>query len=248
MLGDILEKILKNKMQYAGAKTGELFEDQLKSLFKAEGFTEIRNVSKTRKVHEQIMLLEGIDSKSEKYIFKDLKSKIIDKKSTLYFPNPFVKIKNSFIFQPFGSQQYPDFLMITEENIIPIEVKFSKTATTKEKIKAKRPKWNSNLPKANGFYIYGINATDITYFIGADILGHKSRVAMVEYFAKLDEIAIELNDTLESLENKHGFAPKVRVDYHQLKKSSSINSIPSLFGEDRYEREKNFINVIKKLK
>ncbi|WP_322908971.1 hypothetical protein [Mycoplasmopsis felis] len=54
-----------------------------------------------------------------------------------------------YIYQPFGSQNFPDFLILTNNYVIPLEVKFSKKNKNSE-----LPKWNSNVPKSNAIYLY----------------------------------------------------------------------------------------------
>ena len=62
--------------------------------------------------------------------------------------------------------------------IIPIEIKFSKGYTT-------RPVWNSNLPKHNGFYIFGsYGKKEITIFKGEFILSIEARNKLLDFWEK----------------------------------------------------------------
>ncbi len=73
-----------------------------------------------------------------------------------------------FVWQPFGTQDYPDFMIFTQKYIIPVEIKYSSDTATS-------PMWNGNLPKANGIYVFGNNKKqDIVLFKGIDILSNKT--------------------------------------------------------------------------
>lgn len=45
-------------------------------------------------------------------------------------------LRDSFIFQPFGSQNFPDFLVFTDTFALPLEIKFTSDTGFK-------PVWNS---------------------------------------------------------------------------------------------------------
>ena len=55
-------------------------------------------------------------------------------------------IDSAFIYQPNGSQNYPDFLVVEADEVVCIETKYTRPP---------RPVWNSGLPRPNGFYILG---------------------------------------------------------------------------------------------
>ena len=54
------------------------------------------------------------------------------------------RFKQNYISQPFGTQSYPDILILDNRIVLCLELKSSKGA---------KPVWNSGLPKANGIYI-----------------------------------------------------------------------------------------------
>lgn len=54
------------------------------------------------------------------------------------------RFKQNYISQPFGTQSYPDVLILENKTLLCLELKSSKGT---------KPVWNSGLPKANGLYI-----------------------------------------------------------------------------------------------
>lgn len=103
--------------------------------------------------------------------FKKIKEKILNKMSNENcIKNELVKdicqYESKFIYQPFGSQMFPDFLLIRKEYLIPLEIKYSNK-------KGDRPIWNSNIPHSFGIYIFGSKINDdITFYFGKDLLSY----------------------------------------------------------------------------
>lgn len=50
------------------------------------------------------------------------------------------RFNQNYISQPFGTQKYPDLLILDNETVLCLELKFSQNKTTK-------PVWNSGLPR-----------------------------------------------------------------------------------------------------
>ena len=68
------------------------------------------------------------------------------------------RFKPNYIAQPFGTQSYPDILILGNETVLCLELKSSKTT---------RSVWNSGLPKVNGIYIFGSYVKkDVTFLEG----------------------------------------------------------------------------------
>ena len=111
LLIDILTEITKNP-QVIHNTTGEGFEENFKNLLLKKNFKEqtFETLSK---------------NKQDK-----LKEIVIDKSRTTTIElNNFKELINNeytFIYQPFGSQNYPDFLILYKDKAIPIETKFAK--------------------------------------------------------------------------------------------------------------------------
>lgn len=110
------------------------------------------------------------------------------------------------LFQPFGSQQYPDFLLMNDEYIVPLEIKYS----TK---KGSKPTWNSGLPRSGGFYIFGsyLNS-DATFFDGDSLIDPKVRSSLVRIFDLTNDF---LNDLIKKENASNEFTLYLRRMYNQ---------------------------------
>lgn len=83
------------------------------------------------------------------------------------------------------------------------------------------PKWNSNIPKANSFYLFGASKhKDILVFKGSDFIGSHVATMFHNHFGdlKLDEEKQlkELKDKVSKQNNPFnpfGLFPKIRVDF-----------------------------------
>ncbi|WP_026389730.1 hypothetical protein [[Acholeplasma] multilocale] len=252
MLYKLFENILENKDVYTSANDGTRFEDKLRSRLRT-------NFSEFKK--NDIFNLEGIAKKTAEKKYKELKEKILSKSSVEIVENPFGKIDNSFIFQPYGSQNFPDFLIFTNGFVIPVEAKFStneKEGSNKPTENSK-PMWNSNLPKANALYIYGIAGLNITFFIGSDVLCQETREKLLGFWDRLIEgdfgkIFIE---EIKMSENPFGFYPYIRKAYDQKLTASTYTyktkegdikvGIESFFSDGSKQREQNLIIFLKNI-
>lgn len=84
------------------------------------------------------------------------------------------QFKQNYIAQPFGTQRYPDILILDGKTVLCLELKSSKGT---------KPVWNSGLPKANGLYVFGSYVKkDITFFRGCDILNDEDRKRLSGFF------------------------------------------------------------------
>ena len=127
---DLFLDLRKNKTLYLNSAEGGQFEDRINAKLYKLGFSRI--------VREDI----------EEEGFKLLKELVLEKETDHNITNPFTYFSKQFIAQPYGSQNYPDFLILDGERVVSIEVKFSKG-------KQGKPVWNSGLPRPNGIYIFG---------------------------------------------------------------------------------------------
>ncbi len=114
---------------------------------------------------------------------------------------------------------------MTKNWIIPLEIKYSTHNNDKSK-----PKWNSNIPKANTIYLFA-NPNNLTFFIGSDYLSPQIRDEYIDYFSDFDEdkrlqeleakislMKLQLNNELN---NPFGLYPKIRIDYLERKNFES---------------------------
>lgn len=167
--------------------------------------------------------------------FKAFKEKItsMDDDSTEIKNEYFEHLTNNrtvIIFQPFGSQSYPDFLLMNNNYVLPLEIKFSTRSGTK-------PTWNSGLPRTPGIYIFGSYMNeDCTFFSGGVAIPSSERIALVRAFDKADEY---LKSIIDNEEPSTDFSVYLRRMYNQ--KNDVLKST------NRVEKEKQTILHLLKL-
>ena len=248
----LFKEIRVNKRYYTNSKDGDEFEKKFKKKLEVFGFSEIIQRSKTKSAIDEISELEKIEKKKSEEIFKKIKKEILLKNSKENINNRYKKIKKMFIFQPYGAQNFPDFIIFTNKFIIPIEIKYSKNDDGQKNIDTARPMWNSNLPKPNAIYIFGVSNKITTFFIGNDILDYDTRKVLLNYFENINKNEIKLNQKLKNLKNNFGIYPYIRKAYEHKKTKSTFSSnddktIESYFSKNSENREKNVIKFLNKL-
>ncbi len=254
MLKNIFKEIKNDSKYFSQSNNGEEFENKFRNILKAEGYSEIVQKSKTNSAINEISKIESEDEKIIKTEFKNIKDKILEKNSIEIIRNPFKNIKDSFIFQPYGSQNFPDFIILTERYILPIEIKYSTNIKKQMNLNSFKPMWNSNLPKPNALYVYGIAGEKTTFFMGNDILEFDTREVLLDFFDNLDQKQTELNKKLQNLKNNFGIYPYVRKAYqHKSEYSTYIDVskkaiIESYFSENSNKREENVLSFLDSIK
>lgn len=230
MLNSVFQYIQKNKDDFFRAKKGSQFEDIFESVLKKNNFTHVHQGDKELEV-----------------ILKNIKEDVQNKLGVSFIdiPSDAAWTKNSFVHSPYGSQDVPDFLVFTENKIIPIEIKYSKNKSTS-------PMWNSNFPKANAIYIfasYGLR--DITFFNGNDVLTEFERKLFLDFFERVKKIENEfykdMKEKYGDIYFKRGFGVYIRRAYEQNKKINKKAIIDYYKHPDRKQTEDNVINFLKSL-
>ncbi len=96
----IFKDILKDKDKWLQSEKGSEFEDRFESALKKDGYG-------------RLLVCDY------KKILSHIKKNILDKESTDFIENTFTSgdLKKAFFCQPYGSQQYSDFLVLTEKFI-----------------------------------------------------------------------------------------------------------------------------------
>lgn len=161
--------------------------------------------------------LLNLEIEEFKNLKSSLKDKVLNKNNIQIIKNPFKNYNNNgfcyYTYQPFGKQNFPDFLIITDNFVLPLEVKSSKNKDSN------LPKWNSNIPKANSIYIYtNTDRHNPIIFLGDDFVDNNTRIELNNYFEQFDEkekvnnLLIKLNKNENSF-NPFGLYPKIRVDF-----------------------------------
>lgn len=231
MFEQLFKDLRKNKDSFLKSSTGTEFEDRIQANLKKNHFNQIYS---------------DLVPKEE---YKKIKQLILDKKSNQivknHLNNP--QFKNCFIYQPYGKQNFPDFLIFTEKYIVALEIKYSTNKNTS-------PMWNSNLPKSNAIYIFGsYGLKDIMFFMGSDILPDEERNLLVDFFEKTKEMEAnfkkEMKEKFKSGEIKQdkGFFVYVRRAYTQGK-DINLDAEKNYFKfSDRKQMEDNVIEFAKKI-
>lgn len=216
MLDKLFKSLKSQKDNYLSAHTGKDFEDRIETFLKMSlGLTRI--------------LKRDLDTESWKTIQNHIKNKLAD--NYINIPNP--NLKRSYIHQPYGSQQFPDFLIFTDEKVIPLEIKFSKSQP--------KPVWNSNIPKANGFYVFGsYGIRDITFFEGSDVVTPEHRKALYGFFEEIKKIQDEVRETMPELDSTNrGFTPYIRAAFEQKNHKENVNT--NFFTHPDREKTENLV-------
>lgn len=197
--------------------------------------------------------VDSFDDKQNKIIkqyLKDLKEELHSKTSSSLIKNSLTADYGSefscfFIAQPYGTQNFPDFLVFTEDYIFPIECKFVNKNTNK-------PVWNGNLPKAETIYLFGSHRkNEITFFKGETVLEDKERQLLIEYSNRMKlamkQIQEELKQQFEqnNISSEYGFELYYRETFLQ---SKQINSNAEMdFFKNKLNNENIVLNWINQL-
>lgn len=239
---DFFQKIKKDSESIGNGNTGKEFENKILNIL-VENYTFRQKKWKRDKKNDIEFYVNISDEKQ-----KEIKSKILKKDFLTPIEND-TKEKGIFIYQPFGKQNFPDFLIFTENYIFPLEIKFSKKANIKS-----MPKWNSNIPKANGLYIFAIAGKHATFFLGSDFIDDQARKILLDYFnnypiTNLSDLKSEML-LLHKNSNPFGLRPYVRKDYvynenYSTDKESFKKDIFKYSTDNNWED--NLINCLKDL-
>ena len=184
---------------------------------------------------------------------QDIKETILDKKATnvvdntLYSETNNDTYKDFFVYQPYGTQNYPDFLVFTEFKVFSIEIKYSAR-------KAVRPMWNSNLPKMDGIYFFGCyELQELTFFRGEDVLPSNERESLLRIWDDLEQAKEQWENEFkafietEEFNNSYGFKPYIRKAYEQTK-TFNENAVTNFFeNADRENLENKVVEFVENL-
>ncbi|MEA4134580.1 hypothetical protein VBM90_02050 [Mycoplasma sp. 2704] len=124
-LVDLFNELKNNKKEFLSSHvlmSENNFEDEFKQILISHGIIEIPGQSATNQKRFFASLKGYEDQMSETEIkekWNSLKNEIQSKDRIELVENKFTKLNNFFIKQPFGSQNYPDFIIFTEKNVFP---------------------------------------------------------------------------------------------------------------------------------
>lgn len=225
MVNKLFLSLQKEKERYLNAKKGKEFEERIIQYLQMElGFNRIL---KNDVPSKQWNLIKG-------HIVKD-------KLSNRFLDVPLKRIKRTFIYQPYGSQQFPDLIIFTKSKIIPLEIKFSSK-------KQKNPIWNSNVPKANAFYVFGsYGMKDLTFFCGDDVITPEHRKSLYGFFSNIKRIQSKARKGMPKLDKTNrGFTPYIRAAFEQRKHKPRVET-NFFIHQDRQNVEKLAIKKLTEL-
>lgn len=231
MLQEVFKDIQTNKSDWLKCATGVQFEERFLNSLKTNNFNPIRVTD---------------ISKDE---FKKIKNQVINKLGDSLITNPFKEIRliNCFLYQPYGSQEFPDFLVFTDKYILPIEIKYSQKSQPK-------PLWNGNLPKEKAIYVFGsYGKQDVTFFWGGDVLPQAERKELVEIFEEIKKAeTVFEKEQKELFKTNHklfdrGFSISIRRAFKQYKTVNKKANLNFFTHPDRNKCEENVITELSKL-
>lgn len=151
--------------------------------------------------------------------WQKIKNHIGDKFGKEFLDIPSNNLKRTFIYQPYGSQQFPDLIVFTDKKVIPLEIKFSAKRQSK-------PVWNSNVPRANAFYVFGsYGMKDVTFFCGDDIIVPKHREFLYGFFNDIKALQDKIRVDMPALDiTNRGFTPYIRAAFDQRKHKPEVET------------------------
>lgn len=174
----------------------------------------------------------GYDDKSNEkdkgeigLFLKECKEYILD--SDKIIANPFKNKKPFFIYQPYNSQSFPDFLIFENELVIAFEVKSLTKGGT-------RPMWNGGLPRPNSLYFF-VSKKDneikgLTFFKG-ELLSTAEETKDLELMFK------KIKNYEKKLNQQH-FKKFPNGSMYSCTRKAFIQKISS-FNENQNKREKD---------
>ena len=172
-----------------------------------------------------------LNHKSDDFIFA-INFKRISKKTGEHFEKSnFIQnmYKIKYIYQPNGSQQYPDFILKEYKIAINIECKTSKN---------KKIVWNSGFPHSNVIVIYAYSKEkekDITYFLVNDKVENGTEEKVKEWENKQKDIVSKAFSTEFNL-----------PDWTFYLRAMYNDKMNYISNPKRREWEKNVINFLRK--
>ena len=213
LLSVLFDRMRADPMEFVQAGKGSEFEDRILFHIKSLGYGQI--------------LSTDVPNAAA------LKPVVLEKTTDLAIPN-ITQLDSDVIYHPYGSQQYPDFLVFTDTRVLPLEVKFGK---------GKRPVWNSGLPRPNGFYIFGSsNHRQITFFRGIDVISKEEAAQLHEFFKERLREQEQFNRTIRN--QSYGFSAYIRKAFDQRLKYNQ-DAIIDFFGNpNRQQLEEKVIEDV----
>ena len=224
-LPDLFSDLLQRPNHYLGTTKGADFEDRIDAKLHSLGYSRIIK-----------------DDISQNVLFDKFKKCVLEKAEVRPLANPFLhNFSRHFLYQPYGSQEYPDFLVLDNNFAVCIEVKFSKN-------KSGKPIWNSGLPRPNGIYIFGSHGRkDITFFRGAEVVSVLEAKKLHGFFRQMKEHEMDFN-TCQMQYQPYGYSAYIRKAFDQSRKYNQESELDFFSNPKRLELEKAAIGFLPRQK
>lgn len=207
---ELFENLLANPRDYLQARAGQDFEERFRIGMDRLGYNRLTK--------------GDVDAD----MFANLKGSVLDWLAADHPPNP-TDFRRHYLFQPYGSQQYPDVLVFDGDRVTTIELKFSKERQGK-------PMWNSGLPRPSGIYVFGsYGRMDITFFRGSDILPTDEAAELHQFFDDDLRTRQEAFNHGRMAQQAYGFAAYVRKAFDQNAKHNAA-AVTNFFENPSRER------------
>ena len=207
-----------NAPNLTNALHGTEFEDRFAETLRAAGFSAL-----TR-------------DQMDAAIWQEAKAGITDTRLGGGVPNEFPQ-RSHFVKQPYGTQRFPDFLVLEEDVIWSIESKYAKKPQG-------HPVWNSGPPRPNAVYLLGNAALgDVTFFRGSDVLSPEDAQTLHQFFDDLPSADELVNSRMQ--EQPYGFVAYIRRAFNQ-KRTFNRNAVLNFYkNPQRKELEASAIAYLK---
>lgn len=215
---NVFQEIRKYPSEFVSAGTGKQFEESIERHIKSSGYTKLPDKPKPEN-------------------WKDIRETIL-LKTREYFSDNLYGHNQEFMVTPNGTQDYPDFLIFENKQLICIETKFNVNNTS-------HPVWNSGLPRPNGIYIIGsYPRKDATFFIGKDVVTSKQAKAFHDFFDRGLPAYKEKFNSYEWKNQKYGFEVYIRKTFQQTKKNNPDAIVDFYQNPHRKKLEENVLKLL----
>lgn len=207
-----------NAPYLTNALHGTEFEDRFEEMLRAAGFSAL-----TRDQMDAAIWKSAEEGINDKLIGGDILNE---------FPQ-----NSHFVKQPYGTQRFPDFLVLEEDVIWAVESKYAKKTQG-------HPVWNSGPPRPKAVYLIGnAESRDVTFFRGSDVLSAEDAQALHRFFDDLSSAEDAVNSKLR--EQPYGFVAYIRRAFDQ-KRTFNRNAVLDFYtNPQRKELEASAIAYLK---
>ena len=144
-----------------------------------------------------------------------------------------------FMHSPYGSQQYPDFLLFVPGVVIPVETKY---------LRGRRgtPMWNGGIPREHGLYVIAAaGAEDLAFFLGGDVVSREDAQTLEQGIQRMGQIVAETNSAMTH--QSYGFQLYYRRTYAQGRQHNPEAILDFLTNAEREELEDRALDYLNEI-